>query len=355
MLPIFELHFFLPLAALDFHCSEDFSIQSSFFSLPQFFHISYSSHPQLLKQRGKQTFYSPLMLNPPLSLLSDDLVDHLVEHVARLPGVFANRALHNLSLTDLAFTELCQKHIFRTLTLGGEAGSKSKISKRLKKLKRILDGNPLFANRVRKIELYIGHRQNAWLLQNPSGDSKDATLINVLQLLASSPIPPYELHLDMDYPIEDPVLVVGRLSQSFFSQTLTTLHLIECKNVPLPLFLICPRLKEVRLDRVAAEEGYGKYPDEHCSGRESPALDRFDYRDAHTVVKQMINPPSRFHTPVVLWSKLRILILCPREGEEMACLQPIIDAACNTLEELHLTNIHVGPGRRGFSHKMKQI
>ncbi|KAF8799710.1 hypothetical protein BYT27DRAFT_7200934 [Phlegmacium glaucopus] len=61
----------------------------------------------------------------------------------------------------------------------------------------------------------------------------------------------------------------------------------------------------------------------------------------------MITPPSRFHTSVVVWSKLHILKLCPHDKQELACLQPILDLACNTLEELCLTNPQVwGKGEK---------
>jgi hypothetical protein len=86
-------------------------------------------------------------------------------------------------------------------------------------------------------------------------------------------------------------------------------------------------LKEVDLDRAEATEGsYNIYPDEQCSGRISPVLELFRYFDSHTVVKQMITPPPRFHTPVVLWSKLRVLTLSPHEREDMILLPPILDA-----------------------------
>jgi len=285
------------------------------------------------------------MLNPPLSLLSDDLIGYLVEHVARL--TFANGALHNLSLADPAFTEVCQTCIFRTLTLGERWGTRSGIYTKLEKMKSILEEKPLFANRVRRVKLYIAGRLNAWLLQNPSTHPHcEVAITFILQLLAKSPVPPHELEIEGFFQFKVPKLVVGWLSQSFFSQTLTILHLTKCRNVPLPLFLVCPRLKEVHLDLVGVAEGsYNEYPDEQCSGRVSPALERFNYRSSHTVVKQMVTPPPRFHTPVVLWSKLRVLTLSPHEREEMTLLQPILDEACNTLEELYLTNLYVGLGR----------
>ena len=306
------------------------------------------------------------MLNPPLSLLSEDLIGYLVEHVARLGLAFANRALHNLSLTDPAFTEFCRKYIFRTLTLGAGGTSLGMLSTRLKNVKRILDDKPSFADRVRKIQLLIGCSQNAWVFQNPSSEDlrrKDApygvTFINILQLLANSPMPPHELYFEVGlYPIEDPILVVRQLSQSFFSHTLTILHPTECNDLPLPLFLLCPRLKEVHLDGVqAGEESYDKYPDEQCSGREPPALEFFDCSHSETVIRQMITPPPRFHTPVVLWSKLRVLALTLNEGEELACLRPILDVACTTLEELYLTaSLNMGSGRcRVFLYKLLKI
>ena len=313
------------------------------------------------------------MLNPPLSLLSDDLVGYLVdhvarldftnealndlslsdpaEHVARLSGSYSDKTLHNLSLADRAFTESCQKHLFRTLTLGRETGTRDKISNKLIKVKRILDDRPVLATLVRKIQFFIEHGQNAWIFHNPSSEelrlaryrAYSISFISILHLLANSPILPHELHFVAFYPIEDPILVVRQLAQSFFAQTLTILHLIACENVPLPLFLICPRLKEVRLERVGPADN--KHPAEHRSGREAPALEVLDYRDSHTVVKQMFSPPPGVQTPAILWSKLRVLTLCPHEREDMALLQPILDATCATLEELYLTNLHVGPCR----------
>lgn len=239
------------------------------------------------------------MLNPPLSLLSDDLLAYIVEHVARFP--FQHKHLYNLSLVDRAFTQFCQQYIFRTLKLGTSSGTKSRIAKKLENLNSVLKGKPSFANRVRTVQLAISHNQNAWLFS-------DHTLINILLLLAKSPMPPHELHFGGHssfggprFIIENPILVVGQLMQSFFSQTLTTLHLTNCKNVPLLLFLICPRLREVLLDHVGVtKKRYDKYPDKQCSGRELPALEVLNYRDSQSLVKQMITPPPRFHAPLVI-------------------------------------------------------
>ena len=152
-----------------------------------------------------------------------------------------------------------------------------------------------------------------------------------------------------DLPIiEDPILVVRGLTQSFFSQTLTILRLDRLDKVPLPLFLICPRLRKVFLDHVGATESYDEYPDDLCSGRKVPQLEVLDYCNSYSVVGQMITLLPRFNKPVVCWSKLRVLTLSPHKKEEMTCLQPILNAACHTLEELYLTRLHVGECRCSF-------
>ena len=286
------------------------------------------------------------MLNPPLSLLSDDLLAFIVEQLAKLP--FADENLNNLSLADRAFTQSCQKYIFQKLILGNGR----KISKQLTKVKKFLDDKPSFANRVRMVQLGISRKETASLFKDPNFTS-------IFQLFAKSPMPPHELHLGglpvVSLIIEDPILAIRQLAKSFFSQTLTTLRVTECANVPLPLFLICPRLREVFLDQVGAtDKSYDKYPDNQCSGREAPLLEVFDYRNSPSLVEQMIVPPPRFNTPVVLWSNLRVLTLAPHDKEGMACLQPILDVACNTLKELYLTSVNVGECRCGvFDYTMR--
>ena len=155
--------------------------------------------------------------------------------------------------------------------------------------------------------------------------------------------------------IDDPLLVMRQLSESFFSRTLTILHFREIANVPLPFFLTCPKLRKVSLDQVGAtDKSYDTYPDNHCS-REAPLLEVLEFRSSHSLVEQMLAPPARFSTPVIIWSNLRVLTLAPHDKGGMACLQPILDAACNSLEELFLTEIHIDERRCGAFDNMKRI
>ena len=273
------------------------------------------------------------MLNPPLSLLSDDLLMYIVDHVAKLP--FSKNDLYNLSITDRAFTCFCRAYIFKDLYLGYGLEFNDSISKKLEMTRNVLNDEPSLANRVRNVHLLVTP-QNKWVFNDPN-------FITIIEILAKSPMPPHKLHFTggwASFIIED--LVVGWLMQSFFSQTLTVLDLYYCENVPLSLFLVCPNLKELYLDDVEGSDPRDSdYHDTQCSGRELPALEYLNYRNSGSLVDQMITPPPKFSMVVVVWSKLRILKLCPQEEEGMACLQAILNATCNTLEELYLTNVRV--------------
>ena len=149
--------------------------------------------------------FSLNMLNSPLSLLSASIVEQLTKFPFRVLDV----DLKNSSLADRAFTESCQKYIFRQLRLG----TRKKISKQLIGVKKLLDDKPSFANRVREIELVpMGQAQSL----GPESREESATLPNstgTLQLLAKSPMPPQDLHFDRGLMFsetinEDPLLVI---------------------------------------------------------------------------------------------------------------------------------------------------
>ena len=278
------------------------------------------------------------MLNPPLSLLSDDLLNYIVDHVAQLP--YSDSDLLNLSITDRAFTRSCQAYIFKDLRLVYNYGTKDLFSGHLAKIRNILNDKPSFAHRVRAVHLTVSVKQNKWLFNDPDFNA-------ITQLLAKSLMPPHKFRIAGrcgPFTFKDPTLVAGWLMQSFFSRTLTVLDITECQNVPLSLFLVCPNLREVNLEDVKVFESGDEYPDEQCSGRVLPALELLNYCNSESLVKQMITPPPKFSMAVVVWSKLRVLKLCPQEREEMVYLQPILEVACNTLEELYLSNRRVSWG-----------
>ena len=283
------------------------------------------------------------MLNPPLSLLPNDLLFFIVEQLERLsPFLKKNfNNLNNLSLADRAFTETCQKFIFQELILG-DGRDIASVSKDLEKVKKFLEDKPLLAKQVRVV------RFGFWFFGNNEKSAfsfKDPNFTSILHLLAKSLMPPRELNFNgtLSSIIKDPTFVTRQLAESFFSQSLTILRLSNIANAPLPLFLICPKLREVFLNSVEASgKSYDSYPDDLCSGRETPLLEVLEYRKSHTLVEQMIVPPPRFNTPMILLSNLRVLKLASNDNQGMTYLQPILDVACNTLEELYLTSFVLG-------------
>ena len=282
------------------------------------------------------------MLNPPLSLLSNELLVLIVEQLERLSVSNNNKNLNNLSLADRAFTETCQKYIFQELRLGY---GRDIVSKDLENVKKFLEDKPLLAKHVRVVR--------AWFSLS-AFPFKDPNFTSILRLLAKSLTPPRELNFSglgtvsptVSSTIKDPTFLTRQLAESLFSQSLTILRFSNIANVPLPLFLICPKLREVFLNNVEASgESYDSYPDVLCPGREAPLLEVLEFRKSHILVEQMIVPPPRFNTPVVLLSNLRVLKLAFKYREGMTYLQPILDVACNTLEYLYLTCSFLGDGR----------
>ena len=298
--------------------------------------ISLTKNQSLMRLSNTRSFWTSrtllatqariLMLSLPLSLLPKELFAQIVQCVADLPS--ETKSLRSLSLADWAFTELCQAHFFKYLVLADT--SAKCIPKTLAKIANILNDKPSAAYRVRKIKIFITRKNNARLFSDP-------TFINIFQALAKSPIPPRKFFLSGSFVFEDPILIVGQLTKTFLSQTLTVLRLVQCRNVPVTLFLICPLLRDVILENVEATKySYDEFPGEQCSGRELPALECLQYCNSQSLIEQIITPPPRFHAGVVIWSKLRVLKLYPLKKKEMTGLQPILDSVCNTLEELHL-------------------
>ena len=138
------------------------------------------------------------------------LLNHIVDRVAELPS--SKLCLHNLSITDRAFTRCCQAYIFKDLHLGGRWGSNRNMSEKLAKIRNILNDEPLFANRVRAIHLTITEKRNKWLFDDPD-------FITIIQLLVKSLMPLHILHLAgyrCSFVIEDPILRCGMADAIIF-------------------------------------------------------------------------------------------------------------------------------------------
>ena len=203
-------------------------------------YVDHSQHPSLGNRKsglGLVEFFLFAshtlqdMLNPPLSLLPNDLLFFIVEQLERLSPFLKEtfNNLNNLSLADRAFTETCQKYIFQELRLGYYG---RETSKDLEKVKKFLENKPLLAKQVRVVQ--FGFR----LFEESPFLFKDPNFTSILQLLAKSVMPPRELNFSgvlvetLSSIIKDPTFVTRQLAETFFSQSLTILRLRNIANAP---------------------------------------------------------------------------------------------------------------------------
>ena len=176
--------------------------------------MSQEVHELSLIDVNVQAFLFAIMLNPPLSRLPNELLDSIVEHLAADSRFDNDKVLYNLSLADRAFTQSCQKYIFRDFKVITSIFKQDTKEIMIKRAKKILDDRPSIrvANQVRTVQLTVSDYE--W-----EGLFNDSTFISILQLLAKSPVPPHELHfrhtMFVSF-IEDPILAVRQLAQSFF-------------------------------------------------------------------------------------------------------------------------------------------
>ncbi|KAF9561637.1 hypothetical protein CPC08DRAFT_735499 [Agrocybe pediades] len=271
------------------------------------------------------------MLNPPLSILPYEILLYIVDCLAALSS--ADRDLRALSLADRAFTSACQKWIFKTFRLFG--GGKATVDDQLQTKGKILAQVPLLSHWIRKIQLQDINNRLSWLLSEPR-------FVSILQMLALSPAPPNELILEgaLYKPVvfSDIYFFTTRLSQSFFPGTLTTLRLWECRDVPLTIITMLPRLKILYLDTIeAGKEDCSEYGvSELLESKHIPAIEVFESRRSHTMLASMIAPSPNNGEYIVQWDRLRILRLPPQDRESMQYLPRILSFSCGSLEELYL-------------------
>ncbi|KAJ3516655.1 hypothetical protein NLJ89_g995 [Agrocybe chaxingu] len=275
------------------------------------------------------------MSSKPFSLLSQEVIDRIVDCLAELPLWWEN--LSTLALVNRVFTPRCQVHLFKELKLEDEFETNKKFKAKIAKKWKILDSNHSLAENVRVLDISIGEEHNTKIFS-------DATFLKILNLLKGSPFPPDTLRLEQPGNSLQPEKMLPALVKASLHQTLTTIFLKttiydeDCSNIPLSIFPVCSKLKNITLQDVQIP----KEPEELAipAGVDPspPKIQRLDYRSSDRLVKYFLEPPPSLE-PLVDLSNLRILKACPHEKEDMACVQPILDIASETLEELYLTTL----------------
>ncbi|KAJ3504526.1 hypothetical protein NLJ89_g7887 [Agrocybe chaxingu] len=263
------------------------------------------------------------MLTPPLSLLAQEILDYIVDHVV-LPHW--DEDLVHLSLTDRVFTARCQMQIFRKISLDDDDCTKSEMKKKIKKKWDILKASPWLAKHIRIIILRLANPQ---LFDNLS-------FVKILNLMTQSCASPHTLEVETED--HRPKRFAAGLLQSSLFQTLTTIHLTGWKSLPLDVIVVCSNLKNLNVRNI--DLGDERKHHMLTKGFPPPKIERFDYCNSHHLVRRLIKvgPPT---APIVDWCQCKILEASPHERSDMSCVQRILKLTSHTLEEFYLTTYSV--------------
>ncbi|KAG2002014.1 hypothetical protein CC2G_004867 [Coprinopsis cinerea AmutBmut pab1-1] len=163
------------------------------------------------------------------------IADH-VEQIASTEGLKA------LSLADRAFT-----HSARSASSNSCHSQENQypLKKQLANAYELLSHKPSLINFVQSIQLsLLWHTDGSWLFNN-------GTFTRIILLLSQSANPPSRLCIDgmQNYGSQHPDMLVGKMIRTFFASSLVVLHLFHCTDVPPPILLVCPNLKELTLRR----------------------------------------------------------------------------------------------------------
>ncbi|KAH6910443.1 hypothetical protein BKA70DRAFT_1398857 [Coprinopsis sp. MPI-PUGE-AT-0042] len=187
------------------------------------------------------------MLNPPLSLLSNEILECVVELVGQ--DLDPKRDLKNLALADRQFTPICQRHIFREFVC--KVREEGNWRRQLQSFSYTVTTNPCALQWVRAVALVIRSR-----IEDRSGVFQETTFRSILNRLASTDHPPEYLRInsfsDKDIVFHEADVALEILSTSI-GPNLVRMNLAFCCGVPLRLLQILPRLKELSLDHVAPQ------------------------------------------------------------------------------------------------------
>ncbi|KAH6910455.1 hypothetical protein BKA70DRAFT_1270400, partial [Coprinopsis sp. MPI-PUGE-AT-0042] len=273
------------------------------------------------------------MLNPPLSLLSVELLDSIVDHIAQ--DLWPEGDLKSLALADRCFTPLCQKHIFKEFVCASRHDG-GDWKQQLRSFHYALTTNPSVSSWVKAITLVIHARikGRTWVFH-------EAAFTSILAQLGSTDSPPTALGVhtssDEKLPFREPDLVLKVVSESL-APGLVKLSLSFCDGVPMELFLLLPKLKELNLDHIFPRLDPLCHTDA-LPQRSSPALDTFSFRYSHEMLEQLLAPITEQDQSVIDFSTLRILEFAPSDEEAFPSILKILERAQKSLEELIPTRV----------------
>ncbi|KAH6910444.1 hypothetical protein BKA70DRAFT_1424112 [Coprinopsis sp. MPI-PUGE-AT-0042] len=270
------------------------------------------------------------MLNPPLSLLSVELLERVVEYIAEEFDPAA-RDLKNLALADRQFTSLCQQCIFSEFKC---VASEGKIwSRQIQSFLDVVAKKPCVLNWVREVILLVFRSigDEAWVFQNTA-------FISILNRLAITRRPPEKLYIgssgDQDIVFHNPEVTLEILFHSI-GPNIVSLTLWFCRGVPAELFRLLPRLKHLHLDHAAPQLDKHSRKEGLCY-RSCPSLETFKFHHSHDLIEQLLDLFNDLEQRLVHFSALRETVFPPSD-ETFPSLPSLLDIAQMSLKDLDIT------------------
>ncbi|KAH6887182.1 hypothetical protein BKA70DRAFT_1464404 [Coprinopsis sp. MPI-PUGE-AT-0042] len=271
------------------------------------------------------------MLNPPLSLLSVELLEAIVELIAQDFDPAA-RDLKNLALAHRQFTSLCQQRIFAKFIC--EASEDTDWRQQLQSFLHLVATNQCVLGWVREVTLLVWRRigDESWVFQ-------DAAFGSILNQLSAKGRPPERLYIDssgdQDVAFRNADVTLEILSHSI-APNLVNLTLSFCRGVPAQIFPLLPKLKQLRLDHAAPQLDRHSRMEGLRQGSH-PSLEILKFRHSHDLIeKLLLDSVDELERRSVDFSNLREVEFPPSD-ETLPCLRRLLGIARVNLEELDIT------------------
>jgi hypothetical protein len=147
-------------------------------------------------------------------------------------------------------------------------------------------------------------------------------------------------HLDRSISLfRLPDLAIRRLVHSPLSESVTTLIIHICHDIPIALFLAFPNLRVVDLDWTDAGPDC-PLSESLCRGKNPPKIEELSFRLSSTTIERLLHPPQDGRVSRLDWSHLRSLRLSSHDEKAIHLAQKLLELAQETIEVIDFTHCH---------------
>lgn len=299
--------------------------------------VRHHSDPVL---HSSQSTLVPAMIGYPLSLLSQELLDSIVDWVS-VSG--DKQALKSLREVDRAFVDRCHTYLFQTLSL--PLGKDNVLSR----YSDLITTSPALASHVRGVELTgIDTHTHPWL-----STDENSSFSKISQILSTSSFPPSRLTLRGNVArtgpahVREPQSLQRWLSRTFPSNALVELELFRLADFPVQILRILSNLKILRfelVDPLQASSFYDDNVNQDTLGRPVegqaftiPTLEELRDAGSDQAVKSLLTAERMAGRPIVSLAKLKTLTIATFGSSNLAFVQELLDHTRHSVQELVLS------------------